>query len=266
MSGGYGPLYPETFEGSLRGRSAPLLVWAWIIAYKDWNGVIDQHPRCCADATGLDLAIVVQVLEEFCRPDPESRSQVAEGRKLIPLEGRGFGWRVVNHVVYRERARKREYDQRRTESGADAERKRASRDVPPRPAKSRALPLSETESETESKTESDPDSEGDARGNTPRSARRAPAGWKRLPRDWQPDEELRRWAAAKAPDVDFDAELEAIRDYEFKKPHTDPAATVRTWLRTEQKAAKGRKRMNGAPQAAESKFARAKRVLHEAGE
>jgi 5-methylcytosine-specific restriction endonuclease McrA len=127
MSGGWSPLYAGMFEGSLRGKTAQLLVWTWILAFKDRDGVIDQHPRCCADATGLAVDVVVSVLAEFCEPDPESRSQVEQGRRLIPLAGSGFGWQCVNHVVYREKARKREYDQLRTETGADRSRKRDQR-------------------------------------------------------------------------------------------------------------------------------------------
>lgn len=274
---GYAPLYPSMFEGSLRGKPEQLLVWTWVIAHKNMFGVIDQHPRCCADATGLPLDVVCRVLAEFCAPDAESRSQEHEGRRLVPIEGRGFGWRVVNHELYRDRARKKSYDEERTASGKDAERKRAeraahkvqsSRPVPTCPDASRQSLPSETESdpetESESKTRSsDPVvSVGGAGEGTPRNARRTPAGWKRLPQDWKLSPELITWAGENAPDVDLARELEAIRDYEFSKVHTDADATVRTWLRTEQKKIEAARRRTGQPQR-ETNFQRMRRVVRE---
>lgn len=271
MSGGWSPSFATKFTGSLRGKPNHLLVWDYMTTCKDRNGIVDESSECIAQALGLPVDVVERVIDEFCLPDPRSRSQFKEGRRLERVPQRGFGWRVVNHDVYRERARKREYDQQRTESGADAQRKRDQRpprpasDVPTRPAmsrESRVVPLSYSDADAYQSQMQKTESEGDARGNTPRDARRAPRGWKRLPADFQPDDELRAWAAEKAPDVDFERELEAIRDYEFTKVHTDAAATVRTWLRTEQKR-RGPKRLVRI-EGMESKFQRAKRKLHEA--
>lgn len=271
----------------MRGKLHELGVWTWILGNKDRLGVIDASYTTIADATGIDVEKVREVITLFCSPDPESRSQLMEGRRLVPLPDRGFGWRLVNHDLYRERARKQLYGEDRTASGQDAQRKAAarstrqssgspdaSRGVPRCPAKSRGVPLSdaetesetESEAETESDTDTSPNSDSSVGGISSRKARRAPAGWKRLPVDYRPSNELRAWAAAKAPGVDFDAELEAIRDCEFKNTHTDADATVRQWLRTEQKKLDARKRPMGAAAIAETKFQRAKRRLNEAAE
>lgn len=275
----YVPLYASLFEGSLRGKPNHQLVWIWIIANKNLHGLLDKHPRCCADATGLQLQVVLDVYNEFCQPDAESRSQEAEGRRLIPIEGRGFGWHVVNSTLYRDRARKREHDLQRAASGENKQRKAAKRRGPLRPDAARQKPLLDLDLDLDLKTESEKkDSEpprtvaggsrGDKKPESPRAARRTPNSWKRIPVDWMPDESLRAWAAVKAPDVDFDSAMEAIRDYEFTKLHTDADATFRTWLRTEQKSLAGRTRGNGAAHHVEpeTKFERAKRRLREASE
>lgn len=54
-------------------------------------------------------------------------------------------------------------------------------------------------------------------------------GWRRFPVAFLPDDSHRKLAQQLG--VSLAAELEAIRDHEFVKPKTDPAATLRTWLR-----------------------------------
>lgn len=53
--------------------------------------------------------------------------------------------------------------------------------------------------------------------------------WKRFPADYVPDESHKK--IAKNLGIDLSHQLELILDYEFKAPKTDPAATLRTWLR-----------------------------------
>jgi hypothetical protein len=276
---GWSPTFPSKYTGSLRGKRDELGVWDYMITCKDRNGIVDADCECISQATGIPVDVVERVIKQFCEPDPRSRSQVKEGRRLEPVPNRGFGWRVVNHDMYRERARRGVYDEARTASGADAQRKRAERAaarssrVPHASRQSHDVPLSYSEASPDTETESEKrkttsvvNSEvgGVGEGGTPRDARRAPKGWKRIPCDWTPSEELRTWAEAMTPLVDFQAELEAIRDYEFKKAHVDPDATFRTWLRTEQRRLAARKQSRTEPP--ESKFQRAKRRLYEAAE
>lgn len=58
----------------------------------------------------------------------------------------------------------------------------------------------------------------------------------RLPDDWTPNAELRRWAAAEHPNVDLRIEIEKFRDYWHAKPGRDGrkvdwSATWRNWIR-----------------------------------
>lgn len=53
--------------------------------------------------------------------------------------------------------------------------------------------------------------------------------WRRFPPDFEPDESHRKLALELR--VDLNRELAAIRDWEFKTPRSDAAATLRTWLR-----------------------------------
>lgn len=154
---GYTPVFDSVFEGTLCGRWPTLPVWMTILPMADKNGHIDRSLRNISLVTGWPVDLLEKAIEELMQPDPESRSEDDDGRRLalIDPENRSWGWRVVNHGKYREKARKAAYDSQRTESGKDAERKHAerspdaSREVPTRPAKSRALPPSDSDSDSD---------------------------------------------------------------------------------------------------------------------
>ena len=118
----------------------------------------------------------------------------------------------------------------------------------------------ETESEEESDTDTPPaggSAEGERRTSAPR---RRPA--RRMPDDWMPSVALCAWAVAECPLVDMTAELRTIRDHEFKVAHTDWDATVRNWLRREQKEMT--RRSGRAPTSSrESRHQRMRRTLDE---
>jgi len=70
-------------------------------------------------------------------------------------------------------------------------------------------------------------------------ARVKPRRLRRCPPDYQPSMTLRIQCQEKWPSVDFDEELEAMRDWEFKDPKTDWDATLRNWVRKAAKEASG---------------------------
>lgn len=144
---GYTPVFDSVFQGSLCGKYPDLPVWLVLLALQQRGGIIDAHPSYIATVSGLPQADIETAIARFCAPDPSSRTPDHDGRRLEAIDGRGFGWRVLNHDKYREKARKQEYDKARTESGADAARKAASRLVPTSPAESRDVPLSDAEAD-----------------------------------------------------------------------------------------------------------------------
>lgn len=230
---GYTPLYDTLLSGTLYGRWPHTGVWACLLSRASREGVIDETPQCLAAAIGVPVETLMECISDFMEPDPNSRSSTHEGRRLVPIDAaRSWGWKVVNHGKYREKARKQAYDADRTESGRDAERKRelraeenASRDVPTRPAMSRDVPLSEAEATPESE-----------RARRPRGARRCPT-----------DAEIDLpWALAELPDLDAEAEAAKFRDYEFAKPRTDWPATWRNWIRTCKSSGKYARRTGSA--------------------
>jgi hypothetical protein len=136
--------------GTLYGRWPAAAVWASLLPLLDKNGVLDISMQAISGMTGWPLDLLEKGIQQLMEPDAKSRTPDHDGRRLVLLdEARPWGWRAVNHSKYREKARKQNYDAARTESGADAERKRASRAVPRSPDESRAVPLSDTNTNTD---------------------------------------------------------------------------------------------------------------------
>lgn len=80
------------------------------------DGTVDMTVDAIVRRTGEDEKVVRAAIEELCSPDPESRTEEFEGRRLIPLAGRPFGWWIVNYRKYVERGgsaeRVRQYRER----------------------------------------------------------------------------------------------------------------------------------------------------------
>lgn len=144
---GYTPVFDTMLTGTLYGRWPHTGIWACLLSRASREGLIDETPQALAAAIGVPVETLTTCIRDFMDPDPDSRSQENDGRRLALIdERRSWGWKIINHGKYREKARKKQYDDARTESGNDAERKRterASRDVPTSPDESRRGPLSE---------------------------------------------------------------------------------------------------------------------------
>lgn len=57
-------------------------------------------------AIGLRIGATIDEVEwglrELMKPDPESLHPEHEGRRVMPLEGHGYGWKIVNYAAYRD--------------------------------------------------------------------------------------------------------------------------------------------------------------------
>jgi len=167
---GYVPLFDTLVTGTLHGKWPDIGLWPVILSMADRHGNLDVTPQYIAGVTGLAVEDVTACLERFCSPDPDSRSQVDEGRRLEPLDpSRKWGWHVVNHATYREKARLLARDSARTASGLDAERKRKERACPP---KSPGFPPSDSDGDLY-KTSPNPSNGGAPEGVKKRYGKRA---------------------------------------------------------------------------------------------
>jgi len=103
---GYVPLFDSLTKGTLCGRWPDIGLWPIVLSLSDRHGVVDVTPHYLAGVTGLPVTEVTACLARFCEPDPASRSKEQNGARLVLLdEHRDWGWRIVNHAFYREKAR-----------------------------------------------------------------------------------------------------------------------------------------------------------------
>lgn len=207
---GYTPVFGSVFQGSLCGKFPDLPLWLVLLALSNSRGEIDCHPSYIATISGIPEDQVAACIARFCEPDPSSRTPDEDGRRLLPIEGRGFGWLIVNHRKYREKARLAAKNAREVEAGKNQERLQYRRSGDATAADRRRPP------------QTDP---SNSNTNTDKKGRERPA--RRCPEDFKPDE---AFALREIPDLDVAREVQKFRDWEFKTPRKDWAACWRTWV------------------------------------
>ena len=231
---GYAPVFDSIATGTLYGRWPDIGLWAIVLSQADKSGVLDVTPAYLAGVTGLSLPEVVACMERFCQPDPGSRTKDYDGARLtlIDPDNRNWGWRVVNHGKYREKARLMSKSEREVASGANAARLREQSTAEDR----RSPPV----------TAADRPSDADAES----SKRRVQARGSRLPEDFRPDID---YAKQQIPDVDAIAEAQKFADYWRAKAGAsgvklDWQATWRNWIRNCRESGRyARRTASGSP-------------------
>jgi hypothetical protein len=110
----------------LCGKWPDIGLWGVVLSLGDRNGIVDVTPAYLARVTGLAIDDVVGCMQRFCEPDPYSRSTAENGARLVRLDpdSRDWGWRIVNHGKYREKARLVSKNEREVVSGENAARLR----------------------------------------------------------------------------------------------------------------------------------------------
>lgn len=96
----YGKTFESMYEGSMVGAGIHVFaVWNYVIT-KARHGVIEINPKLLAFTLGGKEADIEAALEFLQRPDPQSRSKLEGGRRLVK-EGQ-FQYRLVNWEHYQE--------------------------------------------------------------------------------------------------------------------------------------------------------------------
>lgn len=121
----FGKVFASLYQGTLRGQAHEILVFTNLIAHADREGYVDKHPRAIAEECGLSIEEVRAALGTLEAPDPESRSPDEGGRRIMRIDDhRAWGWRLVNHLKYREM---RNEEVRREQNRSAQERARGKR-------------------------------------------------------------------------------------------------------------------------------------------
>lgn len=77
------------------------LVWITMLALADKNGEVQASVPGLARLAGVPLDACQTALAALSAPDPHSRTKIAEGRRIVEIDG---GWELINHPKYRKMA------------------------------------------------------------------------------------------------------------------------------------------------------------------
>jgi len=180
--------------------------WAWVtmLAAVKPDGCVYGSVPGLARLANITLAETETALACFLAPDPYSRTQDNEGRRIEVIDG---GWRLLNHAKYdeirseAERAEyKRNWDREHRPSGWQ------------RTKQSDSSPTVRQQSD-ESPTKSDSPTASTSTSTSKEQDQKRQARASRLPDDWQPSDAVRIWAAAEYPTVRIDDVLAEFADH-----------------------------------------------------
>lgn len=227
MTEDFGLVFASTFDGSMYGTSPVVFaVWMYVLAH-GYGGQVDLNPKKLADTFGTTVADVDAAIRLHCAPDPDSRSDADQGRRLRHLGG--VRYEVVNHELYknaRSLEEKRAYDrQKKRES---RERQRGTTDVPifdlSKKSVTSADPLLSSSSDLISSDPEGVQGEGDHAPPPTKPSRFAP-------KDFEPSAVQR----ARCLELGHDADKLArkFRRHEFNREYTDWSLRFDEWIESE---------------------------------
>lgn len=99
----YAKIFESIYDGSLRKDWKALVVFQQLLVLCDEEGYVDKTPDAISARTTIPLEIIEHGITELASPDPDSRSQEEEGRRIVLIAPpRKWGWRIVNYKSYRE--------------------------------------------------------------------------------------------------------------------------------------------------------------------
>ncbi len=103
----YARVFITILDSSINLSSVPLSArWLWLtmllIADDAGTGVVDVPVERLAAKAGLSVPETEEGLRILSAPDPDSRSEEEEGRRIVPLRDGRRGWILVNWEKYRE--------------------------------------------------------------------------------------------------------------------------------------------------------------------
>jgi len=98
---GYTKLFNSILASTIwREDDQTRLVWITLLAMANKDGVVEASLPGIAGFARVELASCERALKKLSAPDPYSRSEVDEGRRVKKVDG---GWLLVNHAKYRQK-------------------------------------------------------------------------------------------------------------------------------------------------------------------
>lgn len=110
----YAKIFMSIFDSTINEQPPHVFkVWVALIAFaQDGDGIVDMTVKALANRTELPIEQVQNAITILGSPDPMSRCQEQEGRRIVPIPDRPYGWQIVTFAHYRDIKRsgdRREY-------------------------------------------------------------------------------------------------------------------------------------------------------------
>jgi hypothetical protein len=160
----FAKIFHQIFESSIAEDHVVRHIFMDFLVMADLEGIVDKTHEAIARITNVPIEDVRRAISELEAPDPMSRSNHEDGRRIKRLDDhRDWGWEIVNYEAYRNirdeearrayfREKKREY--RAKEKGLSKKGHTTSNYVTLRPTTSNSVldsphPSTHTDTDTE---------------------------------------------------------------------------------------------------------------------
>jgi hypothetical protein len=101
----YGKIFEQIYDGTLVSNWKALITFQQMIVLCDDCGVIDKTPQAISGRTGIPIDIIEEGIAYLEKDDPYSRTSTENGKRIVRLDDhRPWGWKIVNHAIYRKMA------------------------------------------------------------------------------------------------------------------------------------------------------------------
>lgn len=98
----YAKIFESIYDGSLRKDWKALVTFQQLLVLCDPEGYVDKTVEAISARTSIPVEIIQHGIQVLQSPDPDSRSQSEEGRRLTFINpSRKWGWKIVNYGHYR---------------------------------------------------------------------------------------------------------------------------------------------------------------------
>jgi hypothetical protein len=100
MSWEFVKIYRSILDSSIANDVWVRHVFMDLLLLAEKDGSINMTPMAISRRTCIEAEVIDRAIQVLSQPDPMSRNPEYEGRRLIPIEGQGFGWKIVNFRKY----------------------------------------------------------------------------------------------------------------------------------------------------------------------
>ncbi len=99
----FAKVFGQIFDSSIAEDYNCRRMFMDLLVLADSTGAVDMTPEAISRRTNVPQPEVEKYIKELCQPDARSRSDLHEGKRLVPLDDRrDWGWQIVNYNHYRQ--------------------------------------------------------------------------------------------------------------------------------------------------------------------